>query len=134
MEKNIENNTENKFGNFLNFMKKFLAMSFFCAIAAFGFGALNARAEISKDVANNYTDVTDKYSATNQPISSINKTDTATLEKYTEKEGVLYYVDGGATAYALKRKDPGNIETPADGKLEISANDEIMSMRPQKKK
>lgn len=28
MEKNIENNTENKFGNFLNFMKKFLAMSF----------------------------------------------------------------------------------------------------------
>ncbi|MBR0184151.1 MAG: hypothetical protein IJQ10_03255 [Clostridia bacterium] len=134
MEKNIENNTENKFGNFLNFMKKFLAMSFFCAIAAFGFGALNARAEISKDVANNYTDVTDKYSATNQPISSINKTDTATLEKYTEKEGVLYYVDGGATAYALKRKDPGNIETPADGKLEISANDEIMFNASTKEK
>ena len=47
MEKNIENNTENKFGSFLNFMKKFLAMSFFCAIAAFGFGALNVRAEVT---------------------------------------------------------------------------------------
>ena len=42
MEKNIENNTENKFGSFLNFMKKFLAMSIFCAIESFGFGALNA--------------------------------------------------------------------------------------------
>ena len=122
MEKNIENNTENKFGNFLNFMKKFLAMSFFCAIAAFGFGALNAQAVITKNVADNYTDVTDKYSTANpkQPISSINETDTDTLKKYTEKEGVLYYVDGDATAYALKRKDPGDIEKPADGKLEIS--------------
>ena len=127
MEKNIENNTENKFGNFLNFMKKFLAMSFFCAIAAFGFGALNAQAVITKNVADNYTDVTDKYSTANpkQPISSINETDTDTLKKYTEKEGVLYYVDGDATAYALKRKDPGDIEKPADGKLEISANDNI---------
>lgn len=125
MEKNIENNTENKFGNFLNFMKKFLAMSFFCAMAAFGFGALNARAEISKDVADNYTDVADNYSTASpkQPISSISGTDTTTLGKYTEKEGVLYYVDGGATAYALKRKGPGDIEKPADGKLEISAND-----------
>ena len=69
MEKNIENNTENKFGNFLNFMKKFLAMSFFCAIAAFGFGALNVRAEVtptstvfvdksSDEITTNVTNVT----------------------------------------------------------------------------
>ena len=120
MEKNIENNTENKFGNFLNFMKKFLAMSFFCAIAAFGFGALNAQAVITESVADNYTDVDDKDSSSGK-ISDIPSTSTD-LQHYTEREGVLYYAkDGsGATAYALKRKEPGDIEKPADGKLEIS--------------
>lgn len=143
MEKNIENNTENKFGNFLNFMKKFLAMSFFCAMAAFGFGALNAQAKIDETTAKKYIDVKAQDSGVTtggENISNTNFNDgTAkeTLKNYEEKGGVLYYcksTDEGATAYALKRGTPTkdaddndvpNIEKPADGKLEISASDLI---------
>ena len=142
MEKNIENNTENKFGNFLNFMKKFLAMSFFCAIAAFGFGALNVRAEISSTEQKNYIDVDDisTTSGVVPKISGIPSADDAHLKDYTiGEDGVLYHYkdssSGGATAYALKRGTPTkdaegndvpNIAKPADGKLEISANYNIV--------
>lgn len=141
MEKNIENNTENKFGNFLNFMKKFLAMSFFCAMAAFGFGALNARAEINSTEQKNYIDVDDisTTSGVVPKISGIPSADDAHLKDYTiGEDGVLYHCNNtsnGATAYALKRgtptkdaggKDVPNIVEPADGKLEISANYNIV--------
>lgn len=144
MEKNIENNTENKFGNFLNFMKKFLAMSFFCAIAAFGFGALNAQAKIDETTAKKYIDVKAQDSGVTtggENISNTNFNDgTAkeTLKNYEEKEVVLYYCKNtgeGATAYALKRdtptkdadgKDVPSIAKLADGKLEISASSDIV--------
>lgn len=136
MEKNIENNTENKFGSFLNFMKKFLAMSFFCAIAAFGFGALNAQAKIDVTTAKKYIDVEDISDVAKPKISTLTDGSSSLLD-YTEG-GVLYHYkdssSGGATAYALKRGTPTkdadgndvpNIEKPADGKLEISASDLI---------
>ena len=144
MEKNIENNTENKFGNFLNFMKKFLAMSFFCAIAAFGFGALNAQAKIDETTAKNYVDVDDMsdVAMTKPKISTLTNGSTS-LSDYTE-DGVLYHCKNpsdGATAYALKRgeptgdnKDVANIVKPADGKLEISASEDItFTTSPDKK-
>ena len=144
MEKNIENNTENKFGSFLNFMKKFLAMSFFCAIAAFGFGALNAQAKIDETTAKNYVDVDDMsdVAMTKPKISTLTDGSTS-LSDYTE-DGVLYHCKNpsdGATAYALKRgeptgdnKDVANIVKPADGKLEISASEDItFTTSPDKK-
>ena len=122
MEKNIENNTENKFGNFLNFMKKFLAMSFFCAIAAFGFGALNAKAtKLDTTTKEYYSNVAD-INTSSKKISDVDQTD---YEKYKEEnDGVLYYDNSSdVTAYALKRDSSGKVEEKTD--LEILASTKV---------
>jgi len=118
MEKNIENNTENKFGNFLNFMKKFLAMSFFCAIAAFGFGALNAKATPLSNTTKDYYSNVDDINDSSKKISGVDETDFAKYKE--ENDGVLYHDNNtDVTAYALKRDSSGKVEEKTD--LEISA-------------
>ncbi|MBO6126625.1 MAG: hypothetical protein J6P21_01285 [Clostridia bacterium] len=132
MKENIENNTESKFGSFLNFMKKFLAMSFFCAMAAFGFGALNTQAVIDSKVAQNYTDVENKDNP-GKKISEYDPKDTSTLKHYTEKDGVLYYANNtGATAYALKRSSAGQHDLTTE--LTVSTGTEIEYDTDQKTK
>ena len=129
IEKNIENNTESKFGSFLNFMKKFLAMSFFCAIAAFGFGALHAQAVIDTNDAANYTTVDAKSGG-----KTISKEISEELKKYDEKEDVLYYREGGPgtnnlEAYALRRENIGGEAKIAKDDTTAKTNEEIKNLK-----